>query len=749
MVLISILARLGFLVLMLYLIGIVRRRSLLLIFVIVTCFYWKLTLTRQYAFLESFDLANQVLPWLALQVNAIQHGQVALWTPYEWMGQPLLGQMQPGVFSPFTWLLALAPLRDGMLQFHWVNWWFVLIHMTGAWFMWAMLRDVGLREAAAVTGGVLYACIGFYGSTDWPHVLASAIWAPLVFLYLFRVLRGEKPMASACLSGVFTGLAWLSGYFASAYYLTLAALVVLAVGLWQGDGPRARRIGILMTWLAVTGAISAPQVLPAAEYGRAAIRWTATGGLRWNQKVGLPEHFNYGMKGIDIPRLVIPGADLHAEPFTGAIALGLAGLALAGGLGRRERIVLTSLAVGSLLFALAQSNFVYGALYALVPMLEKSRAPVSAMSIFHFAVAGLGGFGLDNLFSGGFPAAARRMARGLAWFGGLLLTLVTVLGFLPPFAGAVFNFRDPRILPLCLVTLLFAGTCFALIRGVIGHRVAAILLGFFVLSEQGQVAGYSWPHATETARRTLLPPLENTRDLAEFLRPLQPARVEIKRDDGLMFSFGDWFRIHTVEALSASMLADRMDLSWWPDRCSRLFGVRYTIAKAATRPNQREIFRGQAGLAIFENPDALPRAWTVHRVRVAANQKEAVDWTRDGTFDLAQEAVAVGRAPEVETCGSTDQVHGTKFGLNSVSVDVTMGCRGVVMVADNWYPGWRGSVDRPAATIEQMDSTIRGIAVGAGRHTVRMNYWPWSMMGGFGLMVAGLGFTAWNWRRDG
>ena len=118
-----------------------RRRSLLLILVIVICFYWKLTLTRQYAFLESFDLANQVLPWLSLQVNAIQHGQVALWTPYEWMGQPLLGQMQPGVFSPFTWLLALAPLRDGMLQFHWVNWWFVLIHVAGAGFMWAMLRD--------------------------------------------------------------------------------------------------------------------------------------------------------------------------------------------------------------------------------------------------------------------------------------------------------------------------------------------------------------------------------------------------------------------------------------------------------------------------------------------------------------------------------------------------------------------------------------------------------------------------------
>ena len=728
-----------------------RRRSLPLIFVIVTCFYWKLTLTRQYAFLETFDLANQVLPWLELQVSALQHGQVALWTPYEWMGQPLLGQMQPGVFSPFTWLLALAPLRDGFLQFHWVNWWFVLIHLAGAWFMWAMLRDVGLREAAAVIGGVLYACIGFYGSTDWPHVLASAIWAPLVFLYVFRVLRGERPMASACLSGVFLAMAWLSGYFASAYYLSLAALVVLTVGLWQQEGPRSRRIRILGAWLAVAGAVSAPQILPAAEYGRAAIRWTATGPLRWDQKVGLPEHFDSGMKGSDIPHLVIPGADLHAEPFTGAIALGLAGLALVGGRGRRERIALTSLAVASMLFVLAQSLFLYGALYALVPMLEKSRAPVNALCVFHFAVAALAAFGLDNLLSGGFSAAARRMARGLALFGGLLLILITVLGFLPSFAGSVFNFRDPRIFPLCLVALLFAGGCFAFLKGVIGARTAAVLLGFFVLAEQGQVAGYAWPHATETSRRTLLPPLENTRDLADFLRPLQPARVEIKRDDGLMFIFGDWFRIHTVEALSASMLANTMDLNWWSDRCSRLFGVRYTIAKNSTRPNQREVFRGKAGLGIFENPAALPRAWTVHKLRIASNQKQAADWTRDGDFDLAQEGVVTGTGPvpQVETCVTPDQVHSTKFELNSVSVDVTMGCRGLVMVADNWYPGWRGNVDGRRAAIERVDFTLRGIAVGAGRHTVTMNYLPWSMMGGFGLMLLGLAFTAWNWRRAG
>ena len=40
-------------------------------------------------------------------------------------------------------------------------------------------------------------------------MLNGAVWAPLVFLYLFRVARGERVLASSLLSGFFLG--WLAG----------------------------------------------------------------------------------------------------------------------------------------------------------------------------------------------------------------------------------------------------------------------------------------------------------------------------------------------------------------------------------------------------------------------------------------------------------------------------------------------------------------------------------------------------------
>src|SRR2546426_4622942 len=107
-------------------------RDLLVLFVLVCCFFWKLAFTKQYTFLESPDLAWQVLPWLQVQATALRHGVVALWDPYLGGGQPLVGQLQPGVTNPLTYLLLAAPLRNGHIRLEFVHYWFVLIHCLGA-----------------------------------------------------------------------------------------------------------------------------------------------------------------------------------------------------------------------------------------------------------------------------------------------------------------------------------------------------------------------------------------------------------------------------------------------------------------------------------------------------------------------------------------------------------------------------------------------------------------------------------------
>ncbi len=90
-----------------------ERRPLLLLVALVLLFFWKLIFSSQFTFLDSPDLAFQVLPWYQVQALAWNAGEFPLWDPYQWTGQSLLGQMQPGAAFPLNWPLFLAPLDEG------------------------------------------------------------------------------------------------------------------------------------------------------------------------------------------------------------------------------------------------------------------------------------------------------------------------------------------------------------------------------------------------------------------------------------------------------------------------------------------------------------------------------------------------------------------------------------------------------------------------------------------------------------
>jgi hypothetical protein len=71
-------------------------------------FYWKTVLTDQYTYLESPDLANQVLPWLRMQATELHRWDIPLWDPYllgGWVGTFGWPQMPNAIFLMFTVLV--------------------------------------------------------------------------------------------------------------------------------------------------------------------------------------------------------------------------------------------------------------------------------------------------------------------------------------------------------------------------------------------------------------------------------------------------------------------------------------------------------------------------------------------------------------------------------------------------------------------------------------------------------------------
>src|SRR6202049_4965587 len=101
---------------------------------IVVGFFWKLVLTNQFSWIESFDIADQVVPWLNYQAQQFHLYTFPMWDPFLFGGQSLTGQGQPGAASPLNWILFPLPLRDGHIDFNILNWYFLSIHYFAALF---------------------------------------------------------------------------------------------------------------------------------------------------------------------------------------------------------------------------------------------------------------------------------------------------------------------------------------------------------------------------------------------------------------------------------------------------------------------------------------------------------------------------------------------------------------------------------------------------------------------------------------
>jgi len=702
--------------------------------------FWKLALTKQYSFLDSPDLANMVVPRLQPVIYAIRHWSILLWTPYEYFGQPTIGEVQPGVTSPFTFLLALAPLHNGQVQFFYIHLWFVLIHCIAGVFAWRFFKELGCSAWPAIVAGVLFATMGYYGNTGWPNNVQPAIMAPLVFLFLLRSLRGRAPLKNAAWSGVMLGISWLCGHHDPPLMMTLAVTGIGIYFIAQRVNRREAALRMLVVFTAM-GLVAAVQILPALEYGKLSMRWTETGPKRWKDNIPFSEHEDLSLNAADLVHTVIPGgAGSYSDPFIGIVGLTLAAMAIWRGFGRKEVRLFTLLAIASLLYAMAHTDALYGLLYVLAPLVEKAREPIVALFLFHFAVAALAAIGAEIAFSVHDPASEGRMIRILIWFGGVVFGVIFLLTSLKPAISTAFILDgDPRPAMTAVIALLLAGIFQAWSRNTLRRGWALALVGLLVIVEQGNEVSWSWAQVRDPHRMALVNNLVDTQDLSDWLgRQPNPKRIQ-KEDKDVPFDFGDWYQIDSANSYGASLLSETVDLGgWWTQRVGRMYGLNYALARTQPRAGFQDVYTGKTGIKIWHDPDAFPRAWTVHRIVVAKNERSGIDLVNDGTFDLKTTAVTVGSRPVLDACADADRVSDINDQTESLQVKVTMSCKGLLVVSDNFFPGWRAAVDGKGVDILKVNTAIRGVIVPVGTHTVTMNYRPFSVYFGFLCTLAGL-----------
>jgi hypothetical protein len=718
--------------------SLLRRAIPLLTLVLLTVgFYWKLTLSTQYVWFDHPDMCYIEIPRLQMQTKEIHARRFPMWDPYLWVGQPLIGQTQPGPLYPLNLVFTLLPRKGGFIQFPLLNAYYVFIHLLAAWGAWRLLRDWGRSHGAALFGGCLFAFSGFVGTVPWLDVLNGAIWTPLTFLHVFRALRGERPWANAGLSGLWMGVAWLSGHHEVPLMVTL-----LLLGTWAWKALQDRkRLGLAAVSLGIMALVGAAQILPAYEFGGLSRRWIGLDQpVGWNETVPYEAATIYSMPARAFLGLALPGqANLaDASLFVGVAGLCLAALGLRSGW-RDERVRWAAVvaAVG-LLFAMGAATPFHGILYSFVPVLSKARIPVRAISLLNFGVAVLAAYGVDGLLRNEVGAWARRVERVALALGALILASAAVI------ALALRAPWSDGVLLAGVIACVLAGLLAAYRSSIAGPSVlVAGLLGLAIVEWYGAAAPM-FSSQYDRGRKHYIQVLTENRDIADYLHfESQEARkagqaavrVAVSEED-IPTNFGDWHAIEVLQGYVAGVPKNLIRAELHTRRSQELFAVTHWVGRKKLREDQEEVFTGASGIKVWRNPGVMPRAWIAHQAVRVNTDGELQSKIQNGEIDFARQVVTMQGLPALDQCAG-DEVRFKQWSTDRVTLSAQVRCRGVLVLADAYYPGWQARVDGRASPVHEVYGAVRGVVVEAGEHEVEFLFRPASVY--LGLLGSAVG----------
>jgi len=718
-----------------------EQRPLIALAVLIILVFWKLTLSSQFTFLESPDLAYQVLPWYQVQAEAWQQGVFPLWDPYQWTGQPLLGQMQPGAAFPLNWPLFLAPFADGPIDLRFVHWHFALVHVLAAFLLFALARELGRSRYAALLAGLAFAAGGYLGSTTWPQMVHGAIWIPLVFLLFHRAVRAERVVSAfgyAGLTGGVLGLAFLSGHHQTPFFTVLAFTGFFLYFLHRRRRNRKRAFqtaGLYAAAGAVAVLVAALQLLPAFEYGEAAYRWVdSPEPVTMDEPAPYHVHAEQRLYPVTLLGMLVPRARFQVNTFLGLVTLTLALFAAAVCWRERWVKVYSCLALGGLALAIGPYSLLHGWIYALVPFADKARSPAHAVFIFQMGVIVVASFGVDRLFSPVQDEASRRwmryLLRGLVAFG----LAVWAFELLLILNKSMEQNPGDQVVLVSIVAFLLAALLYGLQEGKLSARIVKRGLLLLMLFELAMTQWFDIIPRSDPKYAVHLSKLEEPREAMEFLKKQPgPFRFEFAAGDGKV-NLGGWYGLEQVHGYLASVsrrLYDFFSADWQNRRL--MMNTVYTVAKERTREPQEEVFRGESGWKVFRNPDAYPRAWITHSLdNIAAPPEDSAE------------------PPPAEPCRVPEQVRFLRRTIHRTVAEAEMGCAGYTVFADPYFPGWEAEVDGRPATVFPAFDALRAVHLTAGRHRVEFVYRPSSVYWGAALsllgalLVAACGVVVWR-----
>lgn len=722
-------------------------------------------------------------PFLEFMRREFASGRIPAWIPDIYCGAPFASS---GKFCVFSLIYYLWPVPQAFVWMHLAR---VMVAGLGAYLFFRRAMSVGFWAAAI--GAWCYPWTAFFVFWQGYGLTQVAAWFPWLLAAVETVVR--RPHVRGWGAPALAAITFLA---CNGGQLDVAGLVLIASGLyaaWRlghiwltgvGFGRAARAGGILLAAWSVGLLMSAPAIVPLVDYCRFGARFISRGagaedrppeGLAAWPQIVLPYVYGSSQRG----STRIGSTNILESAAAGYAGLVAALLAAPLAWWSRQRL---SMNLCWLVLAMLSFSWV-AAVPGVVDVLRlkglnwfswNRLVVLGAFSILALAVTGL-----DLLLS-----ADRRPPAGRSW-GLVFAAVVLLMGTwcasralrLPesltqriasdvPERSARWRMQPDEAERLIHATyrryyFYGAALCAVAVAGwalfISGRAGAgtAIVIGLLMCAE---LVVYGHDFNPQCDRSLYYPPLPALEAIRRSGRPGRILGVEcLPPNLNLMWGLAD---ARGYDGTDPRLIVEVMEPARLPGSMCYPFartlifvprmhfeggkavvhpvlsmlGVRYIVLRRPP-PAGVEAFYDDGDYVVLENERALPRVYVPRTVRTVADEQQALERTSRWDFDPAEAAYvhrAVDAAPVVRGQARIEAETPCR-----ITIAAKMESPGLMVLADQWHPGWRARVDGRPAEVLRVNYALRGIALSAGEHTVVMEYKPGVLAASLAAAVAG------------
>lgn len=332
------------------------------------------------------DIVDQIYPWRHFTISSWMSGEVPLWNPNNFAGNPHLANFQSAVFSPINVFFFILPFVDA---------WSIAILLqslfAGVW-LYLFLRETKISMSAACIGAISFMFCGFIVVWMGYGTLGFAVAFLPLALYAIEKYCNTKKFRYLPLLSFSLASSLFSGHFQTSLYVLIFSLFYCSYKSFSLESkPRLRLL--LAFFIGVL--ISLVQLLPSMQlytYSQRSESFNTGGGIPFWYLITaiVPDFF-----GNPVTRNDWAGFYAEWASFVGIIPLTLA---LFVSRKKQKNVVFFIVAaLLSLLFALdTPFQGLIGQLK--IPVLSTSY-PSRAIVLWSLSLAVLAGFGFDRLMT--------------------------------------------------------------------------------------------------------------------------------------------------------------------------------------------------------------------------------------------------------------------------------------------------------------------------------------------------------------